>query len=309
MNRHATLRRLAGLALLLVLAGCVTQPTAKDPPAQGSSTGQQSEPVAVGAAVGALLGVVAGDRKNAAIAGAVVGGVPGSQRPELAGWRNLSGPDTTVPGAVPPALLTYVLVGDIGGAGYAGANHSYSRAHDNLAALLRELRALPTEASPSATVRRRALNLFLIPATSPRPAVSELQRPYDFNAAAEYLVTAQALVDGQAAVRGALAGTGPFLVSSRLPLSQNLRERLQATRQRTPILVMDLSGVEPRAMPAYVAAFNQALRSTDLARDQALELLRPAIVSALLKLDAAIPFIGAAYGGVAGMATGSATGK
>lgn len=214
-----------------------------------------------------------------------------------------------MPGAIPPALLTYVLVGDVGGPGYAGANQTYSRAHENLAALLREVRALPTETSPSATVRRRALNLFLIPATSPRPAVPELLRPYDFNAAAEYLVTAQALVDGQPAVRSALAGTGPFLVSSRLPLGQNLRERLQATKARTPILVMDLSGVEPRSMPAYVGAFNQALRTTDLDHDQALELLRPAIVSGLLKLDAAIPFIGAAYGGVAGIATGSVPGK
>jgi hypothetical protein len=61
------------------------------------------------------------------------------------------------------------------------------------------------------------------------------------------------------------------------------------------IVLIDLSSAEPQSVIVFMNEFKNAIRRDDVLADKELAPLRPAIVSALLRVNAAIPFIGSAY--------------
>ena len=207
----------------------------------------------------------------------------------LHAWRGLAegpqqpwmGPRTT--------LYTYVLVGDVSGAAGEGSSEAVT-ARRALAELLAEIGGgQAVDAQAEAVVLRRT-NQFLIPSTR-APDVPVMLQAYDFRLAAAYRARARIAFDGDPIGRR-LDGPGPFLLAMAGPWPEALKSEASGR-----VLLMDLSGHHPKAMPVFVTAFRDAVRDAARLDDQVLEPLRPRLASALLRTSEALPFVAEAYAG------------
>jgi hypothetical protein len=179
-------------------------------------------------------------------------------------------------------VITYVLVGDIGGDRYAGTNQQILTARANLRALLAEVQAVEESTSIPVPELKWA-NLFAIPAKLAPPV-------YDFSLANNYRHTFARLLKHRPDLMPRLYGHGPFLVAVRSPISE--------LNENSHIVLVDLSSAMPPAVAVFVKEFKKAIRSDAVTSDRELRPLRAIIASALIKVDLAVPFIGGAYASV-----------
>ena len=186
-------------------------------------------------------------------------------------WRDI----TAVPSApwtgARPAVFTYVLSGDVGGdATYKGTDQRILRARANLDALVAEARSFD-KAKPGASLK--SANLFCIPTKSPESANGAA---YDHRLARSYRQRLQELLADQSQLRDRLGGIGPFLVATRLPVNEIVRE---GSSRDNHIVLIDLSSAEPQSVIVFMNEFKNAIRRDDVLADKELAPLRPAIVS------------------------------
>jgi hypothetical protein len=101
-------------------------------------------------------------------------------------------------------------------------------------------------------------------------------------------------------LRGRLDGYGPFLVATKIPAGEFTGK---SAPQGAPehILIVDLSNAETRSVVIFVNEFKKAVRRNDVLHDKDLSPLRGVLVSMLLKVNEAIPFIEGAYASVSAM--------
>lgn len=211
-------------------------------------------------------------------------------------WRNTSAQPSDKWTGRRPAVYTYVLVGEVGrGAEYTGSDARVAKARENLAALVREVRAL--EPSNSSAPDAASSNLFLVP--SGKGGKSPKVAPYDFQLAWAYRSAFTSLMASRTELTGKLGGMGPFLVATRMPVGEipgaATAAGTSSNGANTHIVLIDLSDAEPQSIVAFVGIFKDEIRKDDVKSDRELDHFRASVASALLKMNAAVPFIGSAY--------------
>jgi hypothetical protein len=202
-----------------------------------------------------------------------------------------------------PQVFTYVLAGDIGGAAYAGSNQQVIEARVALEALLREIKALPSATGLSPSTVAHA-HLFCIPTlrTKPgtKPDTTTHTASFNFALSDDYRRQVRLLLSDRPDLAAAFRRVGPFLVAFRLPVGEVAEPSLAAPRA-SPALLIDMTGAAPDSIAVFVNAFKESVREEDVIADQALAPLRARFVSALLRVNQAIPFIAEAQAGVSKM--------
>jgi hypothetical protein len=192
-------------------------------------------------------------------------------------------------------VYTYVLAGDVGRqAVFNGTDARVLHARENLEALVREVRSF----DPASVSLLNEANLFLIPALAAANAASG---PYDFQLSDAYRLAFVALVATRPELAGRLGGPGPFLIATRIPIDEVIRFSQQTdppAGANTNIVLIDLTDAEPQSVVVFVSIFKDTIRRDDVVADARLAPLRALVVSELVRVNAAIPFIGAAYAGV-----------
>lgn len=210
-------------------------------------------------------------------------------------WLNISAPPVSVWRGARPQVYTYVLAGDVGQqAVFNGTDARVLHARENLEALVREVRSF----DPASTSPLIEANLFLIPALG---APSAASASYDFQLSDAYRRAFAALVVTRPELAGRLGGSGPFLIATRMPIDEVIRFSQQSNPPigaNTNVVLIDLTDAEPQSVVVFVSIFKDTIRRTDVVADARLEPLRAHIVSELVRVNAAIPFIGTAYAGV-----------
>jgi hypothetical protein len=218
-------------------------------------------------------------------------------------WREIvDAPDRAWQGPR-PQVFTYVLAGDIGGAAYAGSNQQVIEARVALDALLREIKALPRATGlPPATIAHA--HLFCIPTLRTKPGTktdtTTHMASFNFALSDDYRRRVRLLLSDRPDLAAAFRRVGPFLVAFRLPVGE-IAEPSLATSRASPALLIDMTGAAPDSIAVFVNAFKESVREEDVITDQALAPLRARFVSALLRVNQAIPFIAEAQAGVSKM--------
>jgi len=213
-------------------------------------------------------------------------------------WRTLTRPPEEPWSGPRTALYTYVLVGDVGGNDAAGLSYATLEARRALDELLKEVQAGQPVASIADKELLVRVNQFCVPVRgqSSGRLTSDL---YDFDLASSYL-NRMRLVALPADMTEHLSRGGPFLIGTRKPLAEivvRAPDGALTIDTQSPVLMMDLSGMHPKSMPAYVKAYKEAVRSIDPGRSAMLQPLGPRIASEVLKLNEALPFVAEAYAG------------
>lgn len=211
----------------------------------------------------------------------------------MAPMESWSGPRT--------ALYTYVLVGDVGPL-TQNIDAATQRAWLALEQLLKEVQA-GEQIGPEDAARwpREVLmraNQFCIPAASAAPERVE-PRTYDLARSHDYLNLFRLAVLPNDAMTRSLEGLGPFLVSTRKPIGEIISRNAQGALTidtDSPVLVVDMTGANAAAMPAYVLAFRQVVRK-EVASSTSIKPLRALFASAVLDLNEAVPLVAEAYAG------------
>lgn len=211
-------------------------------------------------------------------------------------WRPLAlAPEAPWQGPT-SALYTYVLAGDIAtGPNAPPPDAGVALARASLEALLREVEQSEFK-SPSGTpfpaeIRVR-MNQFCIPVKAASRAANVVgMGDYDFGLSADYRHRFQAILDGNVELRRALLRRGPFLVATRLPTDGLIANGTQRVQVDSPILVMDLSGFGPEAVPYFVEAFKNAVATTQAPATRELRPLKPTIVSYLTAINRGVPLV------------------
>jgi hypothetical protein len=272
------------LALLccaaFALSSCKTSPA----PSQGSVISDR---------IGALLGLPA--RASHA---------PGAQ-PLAHRWVSLSD-IAAYPVVRQATYFTYVLAGEIGGPVYAGSNDQILIARRNLQALLREVKATQPAPPSTAVMQLRVLNLtsfnvFVVPVSGkPATGADELQS-FDYGASRTLRETTALLLPGEHSIRRALQREGPFLLASRRPLHEltGITRTHTLPDQDPDLLFLDLTGTSDAAVPVYLNVFRDSIQQEGVDGRREIQSLRARLVSALLKLDALVPFIATASANLA----------
>jgi hypothetical protein len=129
---------------------------------------------------------------------------------------------------------------------------------------------------------------------------------YNFRLSSEIRRRFADLLSDAPSLQARLDGPGPFLVATRWPVNEIVRDP-QAPADvaaNSHVVLIDLSGAEPKSVALFVKEFKVAIRKSDVIADRELAPLRPAIVSSLLRMNAAVPFIASAYASVSAGAVG-----
>ena len=224
----------------------------------------------------------------------------GTEREDIVihAWRTLTQPPQDAWSGPRSALYTYVLIGDAGGNDAAGASPAAQDARRALDELLKEVQAGQPVKSIADKELLARVNQFCVPARGYRAGRLTLDH-YDFDLAGSYLnrVRFVALSPDMSAHLG---NVGPFLVGTRKPLGDLVRREADGTLTidtRSPLLLMDLSGMHRKSMPAYVFAYKKAVLRIDPSQSALLQPLGPHIASILLEMGEAVPFVSEAYAG------------
>jgi hypothetical protein len=195
-------------------------------------------------------------------------------------------------------LYTYVLSGDAGGNDGDGGSSSRLRARQCLDGLLRETQASQRASSITEADLLQRANQFVLPARGYEKGAFRLEH-YDFALAAGYLNRFQlALSKPEFAER--LARLGPFLIASPLPLNELVKlapDGRLVVDTSAPVLLVDMTESNPKAAPAYLNAFKDAVRTGLPEETTTLEPLRARFASVVLTTAEALPFVAEAYAG------------
>ncbi|NVH74207.1 hypothetical protein FSB08_17025 [Paraburkholderia sp. JPY432] len=213
-------------------------------------------------------------------------------------WRPISNSPTQPWLGPRTRLFTYVLVGDIGSGNSDEAGRRAEAALEVLIQKVQDGQELTDSKSGLTPLLLQQANQFCIPATSQN--LSKITRSeYSYSLAAGYLNLFRVALSENENLTESLAGVGPFLIATRKPVGELWSTDAQGKQvidTTSPILVMDMSGRQPDAIPEYVNAFKSAVRD-DVALTSEIKPLRPAIASFLLTLNEAIPMVAEAYAG------------
>jgi hypothetical protein len=191
-----------------------------------------------------------------------------------------------------------VLVGDIGD---GNINEATRRAQRAMNVLVKEVQAGQQIGEGQGDLTLQMLeqaNQFCVPASG-EALTGVTLADYNFGLAKEYLNVFRYLLGGNQQLSSSLSSVGPFLIATRKPVGELLSRGTQGRwiiDTSSPVLVMDMSGRHPDAIPEYVNAFKTAVRN-DVAVTTELKPLRPAIASYLLTVSEAIPVVTEAYAG------------
>lgn len=184
-----------------------------------------------------------------------------------------------------PAIFSYLLSGEIGGETYSGSDQRIVLARANMNALLTEIQILE-KALPGRELH--AANLFCIP--SVRHA--DKQMHFDPPLASEYRQALAQVLANETILYYKLAGPGPFIVATRRPVNELLEDS-----RGSDILLIDLSDVDTKSVVVFLNEYKSRIRRQDIVGSKEFAPLRPAMVSLLLKANAAVPFISSVYAG------------
>lgn len=213
-------------------------------------------------------------------------------------WRPIASPPAQPWAGPRTRLFTYVLVGDIGNGRVDSAS---KRAEQALEVLIQEVQAgqeLIGGENDLTPLMLEQANQFCIPATA-QTLTRITPAEYSYSLASDYLSAFRVVLSENIDLTRSLAGVGPFLIATRKPIGELFSTDVQGRQvidTTSPILVMDMSGRHPDAIPAYVSAFKAAVRD-DVAATTELRPLRPTIASFLLTINEAIPMVAEAYAG------------
>jgi len=196
-------------------------------------------------------------------------------------------------------LYTYVLAGDVGGQAGNGAadDRVAAQARASLQALLAEVEEttqVHNGTAPFAPPIAATMNQFCIPTLAANlDATTITLAQYDFDLSTQYRDWFQVMLAGNARLRGAMQHSGPFLVATRAPMNELVASvaSQRAVTLDSPVLVMDMSGYPPEAMPYFVDAFRDAVASTRPLPTGALKPLKPKIVAYLSAINQGIPLV------------------
>jgi hypothetical protein len=215
----------------------------------------------------------------------------------LEAWRGI-GVSPSVPWDGPrTAVYTYVLVGDVGGREYTGSNEQILRSRRGLFELLKEVQAGQAADNVRDAELLARTNQFCIPSTAKSDQRVD-ESTFGFELASEYINYFKLALGGREVLLSRLDNVGPFLIATRLPLGEIVRRNPDGRLSvdvTAPVLLIDLSGEHPKAMPSYAKAFKEAVRRDEVVESKRLTPLRPAFASAVLKLNEAIPFVVEAF--------------
>lgn len=168
------------------------------------------------------------------------------------------------------------------------------------------------KAGPETTkAELKVTNLFVVPQPTHLARLDASR--YDSKLAGRYRLFFSAALE-KSALRERMSTTreGPFLLSTRVPVGEIVREHGATFDIVTtqPILLVDLTGQPDRMVAEVVAEFRRhvekpgALTGVDL-----LEPFRLSLIKALLRIDEAIPFVGSALAGTTKLLGGSGSGQ
>ncbi|WP_458764651.1 hypothetical protein [Cupriavidus basilensis] len=210
-------------------------------------------------------------------------------------WRAATAPPSQPLAAPSSSLYTYVLVGDIGD---GSADEATRRSKAALEQLIRQVVITHSESGKLPPEMLATANQFLIPAKAGHEADF---MPADYNSvlAAEYVNTFRLALGGQAELSERLSGVGPFLIATRKPIGELVKKGASGTLRidpQAPVLLLDMSGKNPHAVPLYVNAFKETVRQ-EVATTTVIKPLLPRLAAFLLDLDHDIPFVAEAYAG------------
>lgn len=216
-------------------------------------------------------------------------------------WRAITAAPTQPWSGPRTALYTYLLIGDVG-ALTTQTNAATQRAWLALEQLLKEVQAgqpiRPEDAArwPPEVLARA--NQFCVPALTAAPARIE-PRDYDLDRSHDYLNLLRLAVQANDAMTRSLAGLGPFLVATRKPVGEIVTRDAQGVLNidtASPILLVDMSGKNEKAMPVYVQSFQATVRK-EVAASAVLKPLRATFASLVLEANEAVPLVAEAYAG------------
>ena len=288
--------RRTGLALLLVvaLAGCSRPPSEAPPPPPPPPPAEAVPPPGATAPVPPKP-VSPPPRGEPGRPGGETAPTPITEHR----WRAIALAPTARWTGPTSGLYTYVLAGDVGGqAGTgAGTDQATARARSALLALLAEVqettRVRPGSA-PFPPPIAATMNQFCIPSlAADLDAATITLDQYDFDLATQYRDWFQVMLAGNAQLRGAMRHSGPFLVATRRPMDELVATVANArvVTLDSPVLVMDMSGYPPEAVPYFVDAFMDAVAATRPLATGALKPLKPRIVAYLSAINQGIPMV------------------
>lgn len=213
-------------------------------------------------------------------------------------WRTITSLPTQTWSGPRTRLFTYVLVGDIGN---GDVNAATRRAKQALNVLIKEVQAGQQIGEGQGGLTQQMLeqaNQFCIPVSGPT-LTKVTPTEYSLSLAAAYLNLFRFVFGTNQQLSSSLSGVGPFLIATRKPVGELLSAGAQGRwviDTSSPVLVMDMTGRHPDAIPEYVNAFKVAVRH-DVAVTAGLKPLRPTIASYLLTVNEAIPVVAEAYAG------------
>jgi len=225
---------------------------------------------------------------------------------DMQAWRQLHiAPDQRWEGPV-TASYTYVLMGAVGD-GSADADTPRGKAVRALERLLDDgvQTGMDSDSASKQPARvRLQANQYCIPAVpqanSPAPVTL---KTYSFGLSLDYTNAIKAALSAETfgQMRQSLSGTGPFLVTTWLPLSDLPRDANGqfAKTLDASLLLVDLSGVEPSVALDFLHAQQTALR--DNVRSDGPRQVRPfgpILADLLIKFDHTIPLIASAEAAV-----------
>jgi hypothetical protein len=174
---------------------------------------------------------------------------------------------------------------------------------DNEAVLLFQslLSALDQKLKADTTVTEADLsltNVFVVP--HPKHAARLNASLYNTKLASHFRGRFAVALQNDPQLKSLISGerAGPFLLSTLVPIDKIVRAR-GATfdiDEKQPILMVDLTG-QPKQMVAHVVAeFTRYVGNHTLSEQKLLESYRTRLISALLRLNEAIPFVATAVG-------------
>ena len=130
-----------------------------------------------------------------------------------------------------------------------------------------------------------SVNLFCLPSVR-RPNEGVF---FDYGLAGEYREAFAKVLAHDKTVYYKLDRPGPFIIATTKPVNELM------TSARSDALLIDLSDVDTKSVVVFLNEYKKHIRQTPVSGAQELSSWRGKIVSALLGVNAAVPFISNAY--------------
>ena len=221
---------------------------------------------------------------------------------DIQSWRQLHvGPSQHWVGPT-TATYTYVLMGNVGD-GSADTASPTGKAVAVLEKLLSS--GIQDGANPGSltSAERLQANQYCIPSVAQTDGLARVTlKTYEFGLARDYTNAIIVSLDAQkyGRMRESLSGTGPFLVTTWLPLGEIARDESGhlSAKPESALLLVDLSGVAPATAVDFVRAQQQAIRGNVSGGTREVRPFQAILASWITEFDKTIPLIAAAEASV-----------